>query len=464
MTERPNLLVIMSDQHAARWCGCYGQATVKTPNIDALARNSVVFDSAYCHSPLCVPSRMSFMTGRRIQDIGVWDNNTTLSSDTRTWAHAVRSAGYDAVLCGKMHFAGADRLHGFRAQLAADPAGDDEHSMPVPDWKRGRVSDISVTDIRALMKAEPGTSFATDVDDLAVEQACGYLSSPEGRDQPWALMVGLYLPHPPLTVEQEYLALYDDESIDLPVIPSGHLDRQHPVHRRSRSMKRSPDRFADADIRAVRRAYYACASRVDHCVGRVLDALRSSGQEDRTVVVYTSDHGEMLGEHGLWTKSSFYEESASVPLVIRMPEAPAARVRQPVSLLDLSATIVDFAGADLPGCAGESLRPLIEPASSRAADHTAGGGRRPSVFGEYYGTWVDRPLAMIRGERYKLVQSLNEPPELYDLERDPHETHDLGTNTGHERIRAELQQTLFEQWDPQRLYDRVIASQQERLG
>jgi choline-sulfatase len=451
---RPNLLVIMSDQHAARWCGFGGDRIVRTPHLNRLAERGVVFENAYCNSPICVPSRMSFLTGRHVQHIGIWDNHTILPSETPTFAHGLMRAGYDVVLNGKMHFRGPDKLHGFRAQLSADPAGDDPGSFPIPRWREGG---------RVPLRPHIGTAltFGEGIgkrEDYEAEAAAvSYLEDPARRAQPWAMVVGIYAPHPPWQAQREYLDQYRREEIPLPHLPAGYVEHQHPVHRRKRELWQKAE-FPDEMVRGARHTYFALTTRVDDQIGRVLAALERSGQREDTLVVYTSDHGEMLGEHALWNKSSLLEESAHVPMIFSWPGTltEGRRVAECVSLVDLTATLLDFAGAprDLP-LDGRSLQALASGTDRNWPDE---------AISELYATWTDRPIAMLRRGRYKLHLSHQERPQLYDLKRDPREFDDLAADPAHATILGELTRRLTSRWDSDRLNQRVLESQDQRLA
>lgn len=449
---RPNILLLMSDQHAARWCGYAGDPTVRTPNLDRLAERGVTFANAYCNSPLCVPSRMSFLTGRQVQHIGIWDNHTILPSEVETFAHVLGRAGYDVVLNGKMHFRGRDKLHGFLAQLSADPAGDDPVSFPIPRWREGgRVPIRGATELRYREGA--GKSVDYQAEAAAIE----YLTDPARRDVPWAMVVGIYAPHPPWEAQRRYLDQYRPESIPLPQLPAGYVERQHPVHRRKRELWQTAP-FSDGMVRGARHTYFALTTRVDDQIGRILAALDRSGQAEETLVVYTSDHGELLGEHALWNKSSLLEESAHVPLVFSWPGTlPAARrVMACASLVDLSATL--FGLADQPRTLpldGRSLLPLAQGSDPSWPDE---------AICEHYGTWTDRPLAMLRRGRYKLHLSHDEPPQLYDLRTDPRELENLASVPAHAGTLAELTSALVARWDSGRLNQKVLESQDRRIA
>jgi choline-sulfatase len=465
---KPNILMIMSDQHGARWTGAYGDDYIKTPNLDRLASRGTLFENAYTTCPICVPARMSFMTSRYVSDIEIWDNNTILPSETRTWAHALREVGYDVVLNGKMHFRGPDKLHGFRAQLSGDPAGENDRSAPVPDWANGRVPGHSMP---AMKKYGVLPDEAGDTDNVAERAAIDYIRARADADGPWCMCLGFAGPHPAWRVEQRYLDLYPLESVPMPAIPEGHLEGQSPLHKRNREMHGMvSDRYPDHDVRRARQAYFAKISRVDDMIGRVLDELGRTGQADNTVVIYTSDHGEMAGEHGLWHKHCFYEESAHIPLIVRLPmgargstavagEGTAgggARRPQLASLVDVTDTLIDLADArPLAGSRGRSLLPAVH-------DETA--STRSEAFSEYYATWIDRASAMLRRGNYKLSYSLGDPIELYNLAADPRELENLADRPEYAHVQAELTGALLDRWAPEEINRRVLVSQAERLA
>ena len=446
----PNMLIIMADQHAPMFSGPYGHSVVRTPNMDRLASEGVVFDAAYCNSPLCVPSRMSFMTGRHIQHIGIWDNGVPLASEAATWAHAVRTQGYDAVLAGKQHFRGPDRLHGFRAQIARDINA--ENKPMIPDWSQELENRPPFREIRT----SAGLSEEVVADDEVEAAALAYLRHPDRQTGPWALNVGFVAPHPPWTVPPQFFDMYPPEEVDMPVIPPGHLEGQHPVHqrmRRWRGLAEGP--LPEEAVRRARSAYYGLVTYLDEKVGRLLDALEETGLRENTVVVYTSDHGEFLGEHGMWYKCSLYEQAVRIPLIISWPgNLSRRRVKEPVSSVDLSATIVELAGAPrLDWMDGDSLLSLAKGESQ---------DWKNEAISEYYAMGVTRPLAMIRQGRFKFNYSLGERAELYDLQDDPAELYDLGENPAYGDIRETLEARLLSQWDPAQLHEEIRQSQRER--
>ncbi|MBX3053805.1 MAG: sulfatase-like hydrolase/transferase [Caldilineaceae bacterium] len=447
----------MSDEHAPMFSGAYGHPLVRTPHLDRLAEQGVLFENAYCNSPLCAPSRMSFMTGRYIHHIGTWDNSSPLASDAVTWAHLLRAVGYDVVLSGKQHFLGPDKLHGFRTQLARDIHGENLHALH--PWADGIVP--AEKPWPGVDQARAGTTREIEVDDLAEKEALAYLADPARQEQPWALNVSFIAPHFPLIVPQPYWDMYPEEAVDLPHIPPGHLENQHPVYKRMRQMFGLAD-FPEADLRRARVGYYGLITYLDDKIGRLIETLEQTGQMENTVIIYVSDHGEMAGAHGMWRKSNFYEESARIPMVISWPQklAQGRRVTQVVSLVDLVATVLDL--ADAPAVApldGESLLPLAQ--AGDAADALA--EWKDEAFSEYLAHGVARPMAMLRRGRYKLNYSLDDPVELYDLEEDPNEFHNLGNDPAYEGIREPMRSQLLSHWNPVELEQRIRQSQTERV-
>ncbi len=448
---QPNILIIMSDEHAPMYSSVYGHPIVQTPNMERLAAAGVTFDAAYCNSPLCTPSRMSFMTGRYVNKIGTWDNVTPLPSDEVTWAHRLRAVGYDVVLSGKQHFGGPDQLHGFRAQLARDLHAEWNHAIHL--WDEGIVP--AEEPWQEVYRAGPGRTEELDVDDLAQARALEYLRDPARKDKPWALNVSFIAPHFPYIVPQRFWDMYPPEEMDLPTLPAGHLEELPPLAQRLRKMFGFPQ-FPDEVVRRARAAYYALISYFDEKIGELLDALEDSGQIDNTVIIHLSDHGDMNGEHGMWRKSNFYEASARVPLQVVWPGRVGGgqRLSEVVSLVDVTATICDIAGddCDLP-LDGDSLLPLLTGSDPDWKDE---------AFCEYLAHGNDRPNAMLRRGRYKLNYSWGEPVSLFDIVADPDEFNDLAQAPDHQEVIAAMQADLLADWDPAALDRQVRATQRQQ--
>ena len=449
--SKPNMLIIMSDEHAPMFSSVYGHEIVQTPNMRRLADAGATFDSAYCNSPLCMPSRMSFMTGRLVNRIGSWDNVTPMRSDALTWAHRLRARGYEVALSGKQHFGGPDQLHGFERQLARDLHAERYH--PIHPWDEGIVP--ARQPWHEVYAAGPGWTEELEVDELAQARALDYLRDPARQRQPWALNVSFIAPHFPLVAPKRFWDMYPPDEMDLPLIPAGHLENLPPMAQRLRTMFGFPQ-FPDDVVRRARAGYYALISYFDEKIGQLIDALHETGQYENTVIIHLSDHGEMNGEHGMWRKSNFYEASARVPLQIVWDGRIQAGQRLPevVSLVDVTATICAMAGDDceLP-LDGHSLLPLLTDGDPDWKDE---------AFCEYLAHGTDRPQAMLRRGRYKLVYGWGEPSALYDVEADPGEFHNLAGQAEHAHALAELERGLLAGWDPAALDAQVRESQRQQ--
>ena len=443
--------------------------------MDRLASSGTTFDSAYCNAPLCVPSRSSFMTGNYVSHCEGWDNATPLPSDSLTWPYALRSVGYDCTLSGKMHLIGPDKLHGFDEQLSLDPHGDpieeDAGSElvglssggmhPIYLWDDG----IPTTDQpwSSVKEAGPGRTPMIDADDLIEAKALDYLRSPKRKETPWALCVGFGAPHFPFIVPDEYFSMYYPEYADLPENPPGHLDNLPDFARRTRRAFNF-DGYTDDEIRRARAAYYGLITYLDNKIGRLIDTLEELGLLDNTVIIYTSDHGESLGEHGLWRKMNFYEQSVRVPLQISWPNVLPENKRYSgaVSLVDLTATIMDIAGVpnEIASLMKLDGKTLLNP----LRDH--GWAEHDFALSEHLAHGTDRPAAMIRRGNYKLCYSYATEPELelYNLASDPGEYDNLAQNPSFKTILSEMTAELLAVWEPTDEMDSKIRdSQQARL-
>jgi choline-sulfatase len=455
--DKPNILVIMADQLAPQALSFYGNSVCKTPHLDALAANSVVFDNAYCNYPLCVPSRASMMSGRLTPDIEVWDNACELASRQPTIAHHLRHLGYHTVLSGKMHFIGPDQLHGFDERTVTDvyPSGFDW----VADWEAGPAFVPSATGMNGVVESGPAArTLQEDFDEEVAHSAVQaiYDLARRGADAgPWFQLASFTSPHTPFVADQKYWDRYNEDEIDAPsvaALPFEDLDYASQAlffaHGRHRH------RVTDDDLRRARHGYYAMISFIDDKVGEILEALKASGQADNTVVVFCADHGEMLGERGMWFKQSFFEWSARIPLMISAPEKYAPkRVEGCASLVDLLPTLVALGGGEvtLP-CDGESLEPALN-----------GGATRDIVICDYSGIGPCVPHRMVRAGRLKLIYTHGHPDLLYDLENDPEERQNLAYDPTFADRLADLKAILMDGWNPEEIEKKIKVSQAERL-
>lgn len=460
--KRPNVLFLFSDQHTRRIAGCYGDPVAQTPHLDRLARHGVVFDNAYCPSPLCVPSRMSMLTGRYPFEQECWTNDDYLRSDAPTWLHAAGAAGYRPVLAGRLHAMGPDQLHGYARRMVGD------HS---PNWGGVPRHDLGVLDKandpwrESLERSGIGQSAYQVKDIETAKAACDYLrdvgaARRSGDDTPFCLTLGLLLPHPPYVAWRE-----DYERFAGRVPPPAFAAPPIPAHAWE-AWWRDNRGIGDIDASAVTRArtaYYALVYRMDVLLGEVLACLASEGLAGDTLVVYTTDHGDQLGERGLWWKHTLYEDSVRVPLVMSWPGMlPAGERRaQCVDLLDVAATMVGAMGGQaLPFGHGRDLLPVARDGAAAWNDE---------VYCEHctdaVPAWTGgRPTQqrMIRRGASKLIYTHGHAPQLFDLANDPHERVDLAADPRHAALRDQLLERVLAGWDPAAIARRIAERRRDK--
>ncbi|MGP9489700.1 choline-sulfatase [Glutamicibacter sp. 287] len=464
--KRPNIIVIQADQMAAQALGAYGDQAAKTPNIDALAESGAVFDRAYCNTPLCAPSRASMMTGQMPSDLGCFDNGDDFAASAPTFAHRLRGAGYHTALIGRMHFIGPDQQHGFEQRLTTDvyPADLDM----IPDWTRPLEQRLQwYHDAAAVFEA--GVSKASvqqDFDDEVTFRSLRHLNDrvranqAAGEDLPFLMVTSFIHPHDPYEPPREHWDRFADEGIPDPAHPEVPDRAQDPHSHRLRAMSGFDQRYPDIDgVRRARRAYYAAVSYIDDQIGRIRTQLEELGLAENTVVIVISDHGDMLGEKGLWFKMSPYEQSSRVPLIMHGPAhlVPTGRFAEPVSLLDLAPTLLDLAGMEAAQLPGSSLTESMR----RAQRGEAVAGERDVVI-EYLAEGTLRPqLTIVRGN-YKFVLCPGDPDQLFDLAADPDELRNAAADPQHAETVAALRGALESRYDLPRLESRILASQSSR--
>ena len=455
---KPNILFIIADQLAAQFLGTYGHKVTKTPNLDRLAKSGVVFENAYSSSPLCAPARATIMNGLLPSRTGVYDNAAEFPSSIPTWAPYLRLQGYKTCLSGKMHFVGPDQLHGLEERLTTDIYPADFGWTP--DWrlKQERI-DWWYHNMTSVL--QPGIAEITnqlEYDDeacfLAVRKLYDYARfDPE---TPFCLMASFTHPHDPYAARREFWDLYRDEDIDLPRVPAMPPDELDPHSKRLYDVSAMDDyTVTDADVRAARHGYYANISYVDDLVGKLVAALEATGKLDDTVIVFTSDHGDFLGERGLWYKMSFLEPSAHVPLIVWSPKRfKPRRVREPVGLVDLLPTIADIGAGGAcrlaRGVDGRSLLPLLD-----GADEDPGA----TAIGEYLAEGAAAPMYMLRRGPWKFIHSPGDPDQLFNLDEDPDEL----VNHAEEPLGVIFRREIESRFDIPRIHRDVLQSQESRL-
>jgi choline-sulfatase len=455
--KAPNVLIVMADQMAPAFLPVYGHAMTRAPNMLALARSGVVFNSAYCNSPLCSPSRASFMSGLLPSRTRVYDNAAEFGADLPTFAHCLRLRGYQTILSGKMHFCGPDQLHGFEERLTTDIYPADFGWTP--DWDRPEHRPSWYHNMSSVRQA--GVCVRTnqvDFDDEAAfmaERAIFDIARSRDR-RPFLLVASFSHPHDPFAVPQRYWDLYRDSDIDMPApaIAPEALDAHSRRLRRVCAMDAEP--VTEAQVRDARHAYYGAIAYIDDLLGRLMAALRSAGLAEDTIVVLTSDHGEMLGERGLWYKMSFFDGASRVPLVIASPGRFAPRrVAASVSLVDLMPTLIDISGGNR-----QSLGIAIDGRS--LTPHLDGGAGHDEAIGEYLAEGAGAPIVMIRRGEFKFIHSAADPDQFYDLSHDPGERDNLAQNPTCAAVVADFRAEVGKRWDLAALDARVLESQRRR--
>lgn len=444
--RRNNVVLFMSDQHNPKFTSLHGHPLVRTPNLERFAASGVVFENCYCPSPLCMPCRSAFMSGRRVHEIQCYSNCNVFAFDYPSYGAKLEEQSIHSVHVGKVDvYRPADELGFSEMLLPGDrPRPGDTHIARDPLAIRpdaaGRANEYGPTEKNPFEK-----------DDRVVEAALRWLrKTAKSVASPWVLVIQVVKPHFPLKNPPDLWDLYP-EGEDLPPHGGKEPSANHPYALDLRAHFET-DKFTEAQVRGLRRGYLGCVTYVDRQLGRVLDTLEETGQRERTVVAYTSDHGEMLGKFGMWWKSSLYEDSARVPLVVSGPGFErGARVSTPVDLHDLRAAIFAATGGRQPReWQGTALQRI-----SRDDDE------RP-VFSEYHGHGVRGSGYVVRQGEWKLIHCTRAPHQLFNLAEDPEELDNLAEK--HPKKLRQLQSILTDICDPEAEHQRAEAFIRRQLA
>jgi arylsulfatase len=463
--KRPNVLWICTDQQRVDTLGCYGNRWVRTPRIDALAADGVLFERAFCQNPLCTPSRASFLTGRYPRTTRARQNGQSIPADEVLVTKLLAEAGYTCGLAGKLHLSACAPSVCPTRERRIDDGYSVFHWSHHPDddwptgdynlWLRERGQHLERSSFPGSSHVQTSLPVEHHQTTWCAEKAIEFIEAHSESGQPWLFSVNCFDPHHPFDPPEEFLRPYLDrlDEIPLPNFVPGELEDKPVVqqtdHRGAYGgqfgfypfIQMTPD-----DHRLIRAAYWAMCDLIDIQVGRMLDALVRTGQREDTLVIFMTDHGEMLGDHGIYLKGPFfYEPAVRLPLIVSWPDVVPAHRRSPalVELVDIAPTLLDAAG--LPpyaGMQGRSLWPLLT-GRVPVARH------RDDVYCEHYGTIHRQPgkgsayATMLRTERHKLVvMHGTKTGELYDLDRDPSETHNLWHSASSHQVKFELLQRL----------------------
>jgi choline-sulfatase len=462
MSQRPpNILFIIADQLAAPFLPAYGHRLVQTPRIDSIARAGTVFENFYSSSPLCAPARASLMSGLLPSNTGVYDNAAEFPSAIPTFAHYLRLENYRTCLSGKMHFVGPDQLHGFEERLTTDIYPADFGWTP--DWSKPQqridwwyhnmtsVKQAGIAEITNQLEYDDEVAF------LATRKIFDYARYE--KDRPFCLTVSFTHPHDPYVARAQFWNLYRDDEIDGPRVKAISYAELDPHSRRLYDVSAIDDyKITEQDICDSRHGYYANISYVDSLIGRLIDTLNLCGFGENTVIAITSDHGDFLGERGLWYKMSFLEYSARVPLIVAGAHiVKGRRVTEAAGLIDLMPTLCEIATGGHAGLArpvdGRSLYRLLLGDAEDA---------KSLALGEYLAEGALAPIYMMRQGRWKFIESSVDPDQLYDLAADPDELNNLAGESQYRSVVDDFQAALSGRFDPNATKQKVLESQKAR--
>ena len=415
MTDsKPNILLLMADQLTASALSLYGNQVCQTPNLSRLASGGILFENAYCNFPLCGPARYALLSGQLASHVGGYDNACEFAAATPTLPYYLSALGYQTSLIGKMHFVGPDQLHGYHERLTTDIYPSDFGWTP--DWLINPPHGPAGMSMRSVVEAGLCTrSLQFDFDDEVAYktiQKIHDLSRSQDK-RPFFLTASFTHPH----------------------------------------------NVTDEDVRTARHAYYANISYVDDQIGHILSALKATGQDQNTIIIFTSDHGEMLGERGLWYKYTLLEPALKVPLIVHVPGLAPRRVSELVSHVDLLPTLHELAS---PGTAMQAVDALDGSSFASLLEGQVRPERDNIFAAEFTAEGSVAPMVVVRKGNYKLIVSLVDVPQLFDLARDPLEMQNLAGKTETAHIEADLQQEVSKRWNLDDLNSTVLSSQKRR--
>jgi len=431
MSRKPNVLFLLSDEHSFRHMSFRseknGGEPVSTPNLDNLAENGTFYDSAYCQMPLCTPSRMCLLSGKEVRNCGAWNNESVMRDDVNTFAHYFAENGYETCLVGKMHFGGNRQFNGFKHRPYGDLTGKTGHQ-----WEPIKSDGTPIKGMRERTSTAGTTCIPESImqEQVVVQESISFLREFNGQnpDKPWLLTASFSRPHFPLNAPQRFFNKYWPQGITEAKVGFTGDTVDHPMTRGMIKGFRT-DEIGKEEAMKARAAYFANVEYLDEIIGDFLHLLKKDGFLDNTIIVYTSDHGELAGEHGLWWKNSWHEAATRVPLIIQTPEQRKKEmtyqyIETPVSLVDIYPTLSDLCDLSIPeDLDGQNLAPLDkkEPES------------KPVYCDNLLPRWGEgTQFRLIRKDKYKYVGFKDAPELLFDLENDPLEQNNLAKSAGGE--------------------------------
>ena len=460
--KQPNILLIEADQMASSILPIYnpkGQAIV--PNLSKLAEEGIIFDNCYCNSPLCSPSRVSMFTGLRTSHNHVWGNGSEFTSDKPTMMHYLKTEGYRTVVSGKTHFIGADQLHGFDKRLTTDiyPSNFNWSIDWLPQVELRLGTSAKKLEVSGLCKVNNQILYDEEVHFRAKEFIRKEAMEPQ--DSPFFFHVSYTQPHEAYQTTPEFWDLYEDVDIRLPSQPADTDEEEHQITKWLK-VHHGIDQYPPSDeiIIASRRAYYAMTTQVDAYIGELVTELKRLDLYDNTIIIFTSDHGDMLGERGMWFKRSPYDQSSKVPMIVHYPKKYTPRREEKViSLMDLCPTVVQMGngGKEFNRFGNEDSHSFLNLLMDSKADW-----KDEAIF-EYYGPGVELPWLAIRRGRWKYVFTKDNAPLLFNMETDPLEINNLVDDPQYASLVLKLDSAIKEGIDIDALTAQAINSKQTRV-
>jgi len=464
----PNVVLFMADSYVPQFMGIHGDEAGCTPNIDRLASDGVVFENAYCNSPLCAPSRASLLTGRFASEIGCFDNANEFASEWPTMGHVFRRAGYETVIIGKMHFFGYDQFHGFDKRIALDTdytqGYDPAYYALAYDWDQpsgGNPLGGSWM-AQSYVNSESWDNYTRhfDWDERIHEEAISYLSEKGDSTRPFFCCISYHQPHNPFWISEHIKKQFRNRKLAIPDMRLETRTHYNIMDRWLNDFHFVPQHLMQIsendNLQWLYETFYGMMYDVDMRIGELLHLMHNNGLAENTVVVFTSDHGDMLGYRGMIQKRCFYERSAKVPLVFafRNRWQEGLRVSNPVSLIDILPTFAELAAIEPPeGLPGKSILSAMMR------------GEEPAeriVFSEYHGEGVHAPCFMALKGRFKYVYVHGYEECLYNLQEDPPEFFNVIDDRRYSAIQQELKSALLAQFDPGQIAVRAQQSQKNR--
>ena len=453
-----NFLIICSDEHNKRFLG---HEMVQTPNLDRLAAMGTTFANAYTPSPICMPARAALATGRYCHEIGCWDNGSPYrGTEADSWGHRLNAQGVEANTFGKLHFH-PESDHGYDVNLPLwANSAESGYVGAIASWL-GEHQPTMGGLRKEVLSAEIGEFGYTRYDRATAAAAADWLRNRQPTDKPWCSFVSFTYPHYPFVAPAEFANMYDPADVPLPVNWQRENWDMHPAVVWKRKKMGLDAGFTEDEMRRTIAIYFGMISFMDAQVGRVLDALSATPYADNTRIIYTSDHGDMLGEHGMWFKGTMHEGSAGIPMILAGPDVPRGHIcHTPVNLIDVFPTAVESTGCryakEDDAINGKNLVTIAnEPDSDRA------------TFSEYHSVATTAGNFMMRTARYKYVEYLGEASQLFDMIADPEESNNLALDPANADLVTAHANQMRAQFSPEEVDERVKTfqnAQLERLG